>query len=166
MLKIENVKKIYEPFLLGKPLRVANENQDDGEAFYFKVSYNRDTDSPSIEKKEAGIKNLQKNDCYFQAEFGFHFTSNNFFMSHVFKLDLTQLKYELKEYASSQKLPHDDFKDDIGLLNPDNIATILSKVYPEDYQFFFHNDPVSDYRKIAEIVIRNRDYLKGQQFGF
>lgn len=150
-MKIEDVIKLYEPFLKGMPLPSSEQNIKVGESYFFKVSYIPENSIILIDGKK-----YENEDGYFKVEYGFHFKATNFCMGHIFKLDKTQIEYELKKLGES------------GVISEIDIALIFSETYPNSHKLLacFNESGMDDYVEIAKLILNKRGFLESKRFGF
>jgi len=150
-MKLEEVKNLYNQFLIGTPL--PSEKNQEGESFYFDVIHIDERSMALI-----GLEKYNKNESYFKAEFGFHYKHTNFCIGHNFKLDIQQIEMEMEKITGNKII-----------LNPtEDIALVLTHTYPEAHIFLacFNNTGENDYIEIAKLIINYRGLRASKKFGF
>jgi hypothetical protein len=159
----ENQKKLaatlemFKPFLEGNNL--SSEMSDYVETVYYvpreEMSFYKGITYTSnlFDKTKIFPASADNTEGYFVAEFWFpylvggKFKSNYFMISHVFKLDITQIEVELN------KIPYADGRIS-ELLEPRIIACILQEHFKEKYSFFLNENGKEDYKILAEILYK------------
>lgn len=144
--KLEKNFEIFKPYLQGTNLSA--EMYDNLETVYYVLS------------ESSEIK-----DGYFVAEFwipycdGVFIKEKSFKISHVFRLDIQQIEAELNKISDAEKSRFET------LLNPKNIAFVLKSFYSKYIPYLSGINGKEDYRKIAEILYNNYEYIVGRDYG-
>lgn len=170
-MKLTEVKKLYEPFLNGIPSHIEGGNYIEGESSYFNITYIEFVENPpSLYQQFYGIKELSNDLSCFKAEYNFAFGRTNFIIGNYFKLDFTQIEIELNRISNADsrlKKKLGSIQKGIGLLDPFNIAFILSINYPNSCLFLEGFNKLRDnYVEIAKLLINSRGIISGKKFNF